>query len=66
MTKEDQDHIIKCLETLVKLAGESTPNHRVLSMHTCYVLGALNLLFEKEGLEPVRKLFADKNEGDNI
>jgi hypothetical protein len=65
MTKEDRDHIIQCLETIVKLAGEATNDHRVLAIHTGYVLAALNLLFEKEGLEPVRKLFADKNEGDN-
>lgn len=48
MNKEEQKHVIDCLQTIVKLAGESTHDSRVLAIHTMYVLKALNFLFEKK------------------
>lgn len=57
MTKEEQDNIIDCLEIIVKKAGEATNDSRGLGRVTTVVLHALNELFEKEGLEPVKQLF---------
>jgi hypothetical protein len=60
MNKEDQEHVINCLESIAKLAGENTTDHRVLATHTMAILNTLNLLFDKEGLPPVKKLFGIK------
>ncbi len=60
MTKEEQDNIIKCLESVGELAHNCTDDNRGVARLLLVVLNALNLLFEKEGLEPVKELFREK------
>ena len=57
MTYKEQEDIVECLRTVCHAAGQATNDSRVLAIHTMYVLNALNELFIKEGLEPVKVLF---------
>lgn len=60
----DRDNIVGCLRTVSWAAGQAldkqgTGGHRTLAIQAGYVMTALNLLFEKEGLEPVKKMIPD-------
>lgn len=57
MTADQQRNIVGCLKTVSWAAGHATTNSRVLAISTMHVLNGLNLLFEKEGLIPVKALF---------
>lgn len=57
MTNNERENIIGCLRSVARLAHEATEAHRDLARNTKVVMDALDLLFEKEGLEPIGILF---------
>lgn len=58
MTNNERKNIIGCMRTVVLTAGQGTQAHRDLARNTMVVVGALDLLFQKEGLEPIGNLFS--------
>lgn len=57
MTAEQQAHIVGCLKIVSWAAGHATNDSRVLAISTMHVLNGLNILFQKEGLIPVKGLY---------
>ena len=57
MNDQERENIIGCLRTIAGLAGQSTEDHRGLARNTKVVMDALDILFKKEGLEPIGNLF---------
>lgn len=60
MNKSEQLDVISSLRIIVACASKATTDNRTLAKHTLIVLGTLNKLFEKEGLEPVGDIFINQ------
>lgn len=57
MTAREQSNIVSCLRTVSWAASHATTDSRVLATYSMTVLDALNELFKKEGLEPIKELY---------
>lgn len=57
MTLSQRDNIVGCLQTIHWAASQTDYNSQILAAEAENILAALNILFVKEGLDPVTDLY---------